>query len=160
MLPRWTSPLGCSQLLQSVLFEQNWKKIQPTQKHTNSCIYNTFLNILCRKKYLLMVGKQWKESLRRWSPPNIPGNLLLVAFGRQLYIYCRITSYISFGSKTFTVLKKKYFQFCLTLSSLKAIFNLKYDHTILVQILELYNYGYDQWREEDCLYLGPRQCGH
>ena len=91
-----------------------------------------------------MVLKQGQESLRRLFPQNVPENLWLVAFRtRQLHIHCRITSY-SFGSKTcllFEKIKINYFIKLIlsySLSSLTSIFNLKFDHPILGQILDLY----------------------
>ena len=45
-----------------------------------------------------------------------------------------------------------------SLSSLQSILNLKSDHPILVQILELYT-EMTRW-ERDCFYLGSRPCWH
>ena len=45
-----------------------------------------------------------------------------------------------------------------SLSSLQSILNLKYDHPVLVQILELYT---EMTREgRDCFHLGSRPCWH
>ena len=45
-----------------------------------------------------------------------------------------------------------------SLSSLQSIFNLKYDHPALVQILDVYRN--DKRRERDCFHLGSRPCWH
>ena len=69
---------------------------------------------------------------------TFPETFDLSPSGRQLHIYSRITNY-SFGSNICLLLKEKSFLILSdSLSSLKAIFNLKCDHPILVQILELY----------------------
>ena len=89
-----------------------------------------------------MVRKQ--ELLRRPSPPNVPGNLLLVDFLTTAVYKIYIYLYLSCGH-FFLALKHVYCSrgrsFVILsdlLSSLQAIFNQKYDHPTLVQILELY----------------------
>ena len=61
------------------------------------------------------------------------------AFRRQFNIYSRVEGY-SFSSQTCLLFQRKLSFLILSdsLSSLQSIFNLKYDHPVLVQILDLY----------------------
>ena len=88
--------------------------------------------------FSLTVQKQRKDSLQQLSPLNISINHLLVGFRWQLYIYCWTTNYSS-GSQSCLLSKEKSFLILSdSLSSLQAIYNIKYDHPVLVKILELY----------------------
>ena len=138
MLPRWTSSLGNFQFLQSVLIEPVLKKVQQTQKYINSSIYNLSLNILYQKK----IHRRSKTeegvvaaavSTKRIKNPfacRLPdGSSVYTAELRAILLALKHVYYSK--EKSFLVLSD-------SLSSLQSILNLKYDHPVLVQILELY----------------------
>ena len=77
--------------------------------------------------------------LRRLYQLNeLKKNFYLSASRRQFNIYSRVESY-SFSSQTCLLFQRKIVFILLdSLSSLQSIFNLKYDHPVLVQILDLY----------------------
>ena len=86
-----------------------------------------------------MVLKQRQESPRRLSPQNVSGKPLTCRLSDDSSVYTAELRAILLALKRVYCSKRKSF-FILSdpLSSLKAIFNLKYEYPVLVQILELY----------------------
>ena len=118
------------------------KKIQQTQKYINSSIYNLSLNTLYHKKRRRnspTVLKQRKELLRRLYPQNELKKPFTCRLPDDSSIYTAELRDILLALKHVYYSKEKSFSILSdSLSSLQSILNLKYDHPVLVQILELY----------------------
>ena len=94
MLPRWTSPLRCFQLLQSVFdltkFRQKDTAIL-ARKPINSFIYNLFPNSILHRKFLFTDGSKnrGRSRCRGCLHQKFPEIFVTcrLSSGRQLHIY-------------------------------------------------------------------------
>ena len=115
----------------------NLKKDKQTQKYINISICN--LEILYQNFFSQTVLKQRKELLRWLYPLNRLINLFTCQLPGDSSIYTAKLGAILLALKHVYYSKgKSFFILSDSLLSLQSVLNLKYDHPILVQILELY----------------------
>ena len=96
----------------------------------------------CLKNLSLMVQKQRKESLWRLSPlskcSHKPFNYWLPDVSSVLIFMAELTAVLLARKHVYCSEEKLFLTGSDSLSSLQTMYNLKYDHPVLVQILELY----------------------
>ena len=148
MLPRWTSSLGNFQFLQSVLTQPvNKTKTTTKNKQTKTKTKKTNPKI-CKQLYLQLISeyplsptvlKQEGVAAAAVSTKRIKKKPFTCRLPDDSSIYTAELRAILLALKHVYYSEEKSFLILSdSLSSLESILNLKYDHPVLVQILELY----------------------